>query len=133
MPAMTYPPGTPDDSKWKWYVQVPEQYENLKPDWLVRWARHAMAFYNLTQNGNPPEVSIYPMNGNLYWLTNSDVDPSGVIVIANVPPLPQTPEEARRARMVSARNTLANNVLLTNVQLQTVMKDVLDLLLADGS
>ena len=131
MPAMTYPIGTPEDSRWAYYLRVPAIAEDWPAERIVRWAQHALAHYRITYRGNPGEVALVPLDGHKVLLFNTDIDPATVVVPSDVPPLPPTPAENRIERIRQARTTMRGGTSLSAAQQRTVLLDLIELVLGD--
>lgn len=132
MPAMTYPEGTPDDSRWDWYIRVPDEWRGYPPDEIIRYARHLLQHYNLTNNGAPAELAATQHAGDWYFLVKSDVDPATVVDMDNLPEPPQTPQETRRERLLLAKAVYDGGGTLTAAQMQEAVKHLIAAALERG-
>ena len=126
MPAMEYPDGTPEDSRWDWFIRVPDAWRSYPPDKIIRYAQYLLDFYDITNDGAPAELSATQRDGDWYFLVKSDVDPATVIDLDNLPPVPKTAKETRIERLTAAQTLLAAGTPLTNAQMQEAVKHLID-------
>lgn len=126
MPAVPYPEGTPDESRWDWYFRVPDAWRAYPPDKIVRYAQHLLQHYNLTNNGGPAELATVQYNGDWYFLVKSDTDPATVIDPGNLPTPPKTARELRIERLTLAKSVYDGGGTLTAAQMQEAVKHLID-------
>jgi hypothetical protein len=126
VPAITYPDGTPPESRWDWSFRVPDAWRSYPPDKIIRYARFLLQHHNLTHNGGPAELATQQWNGDWFFLVKSDVDPATVINMGNLPSPPKTPQELRVERLTLAANALNAGTPLTNAQMQEALKHLID-------
>jgi hypothetical protein len=126
MPAMTYPDGTPNDSRWDWYFRVPDAWRAYPPEKIIRYARFLLEHYGLTHDGGPAELATQQVNGDWYFLVKSDVDPATVIDMDNLPVPPKTALETRIERLTLAANLLNAGTPLTAAQTQEALKHLIN-------
>ena len=126
MPAIPYPDDTPDDSRWDWYIRVPDAWRAYEPEQIIRYARHLLQHYNLTHDGGPAELAATQYDGDWYFLVKSDVDPATVIDPDNLPAPPKTPQETRIERLTQAQAVYAGGGTLTAAQMQEAVRHLID-------
>jgi hypothetical protein len=126
MPAMTYPEGTPAESRWDWYFRVPDAWRAYAPDKIIRYAQYLLTFHGLTNDGAPAELATQEANGDWFFLVKSDIDPAEVIDLNNLPAFPETAREIRIRRLTAAQTLLAAGTPLTNAQVQEALKHLID-------
>lgn len=130
MPAYPNPDDTTSDSRWDWYIRVPDEWRAFPPDKIVRYAQYLLQVKNLTKNGQPAELATQQYEGDWYFLVKSDIDPATVIDMDNLPAPPKTPEETRDERLTLATTALHAGTPLTNAQLQEAVMHLADAYLA---